>query len=1008
MMVLLELLLVATAVYWGRFPEDPFVPSLLVGAVTGALVAVFLVVLGVRWLRRRAPLGLGRLPATLSFVAVSGATCLQAISTLPHRLNNGTVPQENIGNFPDLYWFFIALHLLATVALLWAHLRGRKPARTGLWLLAGLWTLNGQFFHQMIYYYHLEDYARLPYAPYLLLGLGLCVFLRAARGRALARRPGASTVLLLGFLGVAVVAALRSRYPHGSLWYVSWLLNGALVYWAFRLEYDGDPRVVRRFLHLPVACAAVVSLLALVRMAGIAWVLGPAQLRSLQAMLPAIHYNALALYLLISVGIGLGLELEAPPGVGRRALRAATLLNVLVLGLTRSKSGLLGLAVLLVGYALVRTRRSGRGVGALHPGLRRKVLPALLVIVALVGITGFQKSFRTRRSLWAVVLRVIAAHPLSGVGPGIHYLQPAFVDIEQSDTINSIRLFLAVHAHNLFLEVAKGSGLPGLAVFLGFLAALGLRVWRRRERGGPLPSVLAITGLAFLAASLSALSLSIHTLLPMEWWLLLGALLAGLGPAPPPSRSRLRDPLLVCLLLPVLLLAVTRPLILEHWFRQVNAMKETWLEDPRPALLARIEAWDPFNAKLPEWQGRLAVERRDRGAALSAYGRAARLRRDFPPYEHRLGLLDWLRQEYERAEQHLEAAARGDPGGVYLPRSLFDLALLEAFLGRDAEAVTAFARDLRLRFVGAEQLYLRYFARTPLSIQPIYVLKPEFRPGPMTFSLTQEIWTMLLGDEDQTEHPPEGRLRPRRDFLTLDMIADELERQLAEGRFGPGERSWIIRKLGELQEIQGRFGAARRWYGKLLEFPLRRDYAHYLLGHIETRMGNLVEAEQNLRRSHYWEELGEFLVARGRLAEAVEVWQRQPPQLGIYGSFHKEPYWRLGDLYAELGRWEKALACYRKSLFTIRTVDTLVRIGELARRVVEQGRARGIPPAVLAGAPFVQEGIDALREAIEVYEELGEDQPEKLARIRGLLSMLTGLGRNAPAPGRLQPLQAAP
>ncbi|NMA54955.1 MAG: hypothetical protein GX952_03350 [Firmicutes bacterium] len=70
-----------------------------------------------------------------------------------------------------------------------------------------------------------------------------------------------------------------------------------------------------------------------------------------------------------------------------------------------------------------------------------------------------------RLSIWAAVLKMIAAYWLTGIGPGpasFNRIYPLFM----------IAGTPAIHSHNLFLQLALELGLPGLAAFVWILAAV--------------------------------------------------------------------------------------------------------------------------------------------------------------------------------------------------------------------------------------------------------------------------------------------------------------------------------------------------------------------------------------------------------------------------------------------------------------------------------------------------------------------------------------------------------
>jgi O-antigen ligase len=134
---------------------------------------------------------------------------------------------------------------------------------------------------------------------------------------------------------------------------------------------------------------------------------------------------------------------------------------------------------------------------------RRRGDLVLLAVVALVAITtsvayavgpgasllgrsslgpggSLNSSDAKRVMIWGEALRGIAGRPLTGFGPG------AFVVIDRLYRPVSQRIKLsnvyASDAHSLPLQVAAGSGLPGLLLGAAFVVALVRLLWRRRRR----------------------------------------------------------------------------------------------------------------------------------------------------------------------------------------------------------------------------------------------------------------------------------------------------------------------------------------------------------------------------------------------------------------------------------------------------------------------------------------------------------------------------------------------
>jgi O-antigen ligase len=184
------------------------------------------------------------------------------------------------------------------------------------------------------------------------------------------------------------------------------------------------------------------------------------------------------------------------------ATAVGAVLFVLLAGRMRVRLAFAGAAVLLIAGALVVFRH--------------------LISLLLKHATGPQ-NLTLRRGAWQTALRIIAAHPLTGIGLGIG--QPY---ITRDAPYRSSMEFIPVdHPHNVFLELAALAGLPVLVVFVGLLARVFVAAFRLYWAAAWAERPL----LAGVLASLGALT--IHGLADSTWtlpalvplvWLLAGAI----------------------------------------------------------------------------------------------------------------------------------------------------------------------------------------------------------------------------------------------------------------------------------------------------------------------------------------------------------------------------------------------------------------------------------------------------------------------------------------------------
>ncbi|HEY6214650.1 MAG TPA: O-antigen ligase family protein [Vicinamibacterales bacterium] len=92
--------------------------------------------------------------------------------------------------------------------------------------------------------------------------------------------------------------------------------------------------------------------------------------------------------------------------------------------------------------------------------------------------------------------RMIAAHPLTGVGPNM--VEREYATYRGPDAVNKIN----PHLHNNPLQIAAERGLPALALWLWFIAAVVRDLWLRYQAGSV--RFLSAAGLASVVALLTA------------------------------------------------------------------------------------------------------------------------------------------------------------------------------------------------------------------------------------------------------------------------------------------------------------------------------------------------------------------------------------------------------------------------------------------------------------------------------------------------------------------------
>ncbi len=104
-----------------------------------------------------------------------------------------------------------------------------------------------------------------------------------------------------------------------------------------------------------------------------------------------------------------------------------------------------------------------------------------------------------RFEMWQFWLQRIAERPLLGIGFGHDLPRDTFYDIRPQHWIN----LMFAHAHNVFLDVAIGTGLIGLTVFIFALSAACRRFAARLREGSLAEALPAIAGIALVVGVLA-------------------------------------------------------------------------------------------------------------------------------------------------------------------------------------------------------------------------------------------------------------------------------------------------------------------------------------------------------------------------------------------------------------------------------------------------------------------------------------------------------------------------
>lgn len=333
-------------------------------------------------------------------------------------------------------------------------------------------------------------------APAALL-VGAWATIRVLQRRAPQRHP---VHLPLAALMVLVLAstAISNGDTFAVVTGLRWVL---FIATAFVLLDVTSREVPPRLVLWATVCGAVV--------AGAGALVSFLLLHSARATGPLENPNDLA-YVLVAA-VPLLIALFPPRRVPRPRLVTASIgaaAVVLVLGTvaTVSRGGLVALAC-VVSWLVVRRGLSGRVLWGLGATVAVLGLVAATLFSAHVESAVAQKGYvatsnvEARELRWEAAVEMMAAHPLSGVGPG--GFRTTYRDVSgnaEPATPNPV-------VHNMYLEVAAELGVPGLVAFGAVIATAFAAVGRARRRSTdrslPLAVEAALIGIVVASIFLS-------------------------------------------------------------------------------------------------------------------------------------------------------------------------------------------------------------------------------------------------------------------------------------------------------------------------------------------------------------------------------------------------------------------------------------------------------------------------------------------------------------------------
>jgi putative inorganic carbon (hco3(-)) transporter len=247
--------------------------------------------------------------------------------------------------------------------------------------------------------------------------------------------------------------------------------------------------------------------------------------------------NYFARVLLVALPIAAFLGIGARARIARFTYGAAAVLITFAVLFTYSRGGILTLAA-VAGLLVLAGRVRVTPVNALVAVLLiialipTNVGKRALTMVPLVEGGAIDDSAEKRWLLLDAGYRIWADHPIVGVGAGnFGKRYPNYANLIGWSGTDYIPAGVRQYPHNLYVEVAVETGLVGLFIFLGLIAAALLALYRSRRiliGRGDLANAALVTGIAIAIAGYLVASIFLHSGYERYLWLILAFAIAAI------------------------------------------------------------------------------------------------------------------------------------------------------------------------------------------------------------------------------------------------------------------------------------------------------------------------------------------------------------------------------------------------------------------------------------------------------------------------------------------------
>lgn len=613
----------------------------------------------------------------ISGLVASASIVGRAMASLPVANTYAALP-----NWPPLY-LVIFLLVVAVGAFYW--LSGRDLLPWSLFALLVLAAVNGQLF-------------KLAAGGWgVFFGFSAAVFFfqseSSAGGRSRLSYVGGALII---FIVAALASLLWSQDWGGSFRTVYFLANGFLIFVILARELEApDVLVIPAALVWAILLTEVVLEVALAAKFAVVWRWIPPNIPQENLFWTmGVSRNAISTYFVAALPLLILSAKSARPAAPRWLLWAQVALSIAVPALTLSKSGVLGLLV-VVWFAFAfwgPERRMNLKLLASAAAVVLVILVLLVVLVLPGGAARFlnPRAYTTHLVTFKVAFDALRDHLLTGVGLGSDLAWVGQARALSPNELVAVPEYLVGRSHSVIAEVAGTMGLLGLVAFFivvqtaVWAGANLVRLEGDRFFFGMVSASLvgagAILTVAFGLGGLSPVPIIVFVGLAIYEG---GIRRRGLGAAAPTWLAAAFSLLLV--IGTVLGLSATAS---EQDLARGSERRRAGDFDGAVGCFKRAAVFAPWAAtpyeRLAECH--LADRRGDLGQALDAYRAAAGRSRGNAAYPERCGLLSWVLGDDERALAYLARAVEADPAGLVGGAHQTPYALVLASRGETAAA----------------------------------------------------------------------------------------------------------------------------------------------------------------------------------------------------------------------------------------------------------------------------------------------------------------------------------